>query len=210
MVWQESLYAYDSIMHYNRHAFAREPQTTTIVARDEQFQDVMGQRLELSPIDIILVEKLYSQPAKFVFGYSNKEGNDLILVFFLFKFRLKLFSFPRICFFIIQLTELNLCCQVVASYTDLRGRDRRAPSRGFAYIQPGSNLPFLFASNYSTFGLHVQSISGNLIVGDPASTNNLVKCLDHPPLGNICFEQRQLAEKNPLGSVHLTDLDISL
>lgn len=68
-------------MHYNRHAFAREPQATTIVARDEQFQDVMGQRLELSPVDIILVEKLYSRPAKFVFSYSNKEGNDLLLVF---------------------------------------------------------------------------------------------------------------------------------
>lgn len=110
---------------------------------------------------------------------------------------------------IIQYTEFNiLLCQVVAMYTDLRGRERRAPSRGFAYLQPGSNMPFLFASNYSTFGLHVQDLAGNLIVGDPASTNDILKCTDHPPLGNICFERRQLAKKNHLGLVHLTDLDI--
>jgi hypothetical protein len=67
-------------MHYNRFAFAKQPKSVTIVAKDEQFQNVIGQRLRMSPIDIMLVEKLYSHSAKHAYSHSNKDGRDLIMV----------------------------------------------------------------------------------------------------------------------------------
>jgi hypothetical protein len=88
--------------------------------------------------------------------------------------------------------------QVVALYTDLLGRERLAPTEGFVYLHPGAEMPFLFASNTSVFGLHVQDLSGAVHIGNPLDGRPIIRCLQHPPLGRICFEQQQLGERNLL------------
>ncbi|KAG7216907.1 hypothetical protein INR49_001561, partial [Caranx melampygus] len=44
-------YDYLSVMHYNKDAFSN-GNGSTIITKDPKFQDVIGQRLEVSPTDI--------------------------------------------------------------------------------------------------------------------------------------------------------------
>lgn len=68
-----AMYPYDSIMHYSRTAFSSSD-ADTIVCKDPQYQDVIGQRQRISPHDIIHLEKLYS--ARAIYKYINVQNNN--------------------------------------------------------------------------------------------------------------------------------------
>uniref|UniRef100_A0A3Q3G7S9 Metalloendopeptidase n=1 Tax=Kryptolebias marmoratus TaxID=37003 RepID=A0A3Q3G7S9_KRYMA len=68
----ETSYDYLSVMHYPKNAFTNgnEP---TIITRDPKFQDVIGQRLDMSPGDVQELNLLYkcSKCLKMYCGFSN-------------------------------------------------------------------------------------------------------------------------------------------
>lgn len=51
-------YDYMSVMHYGKNAFSN-GNGSTIITKDPQFQDVIGQRLEMSPSDVRELNLLY-------------------------------------------------------------------------------------------------------------------------------------------------------
>lgn len=51
-------YDYWSVMHYGRKAFSN-GNGSTIITTDPGFQDVIGQRLEMSPSDVLELNLLY-------------------------------------------------------------------------------------------------------------------------------------------------------
>ncbi|XP_016142338.1 meprin A subunit beta-like [Sinocyclocheilus grahami] len=55
---QDTQYDYYSVMHYDKNAFSNGNGSTIITKRPE-FQDVIGQRLDLSEYDVIELNKLY-------------------------------------------------------------------------------------------------------------------------------------------------------
>ncbi|XP_073703911.1 meprin A subunit beta-like [Garra rufa] len=55
---QDTPYDYYSVMHYNKNAFSNGNGSTIITKRPE-FQDVIGQRLDMSEYDVIELNKLY-------------------------------------------------------------------------------------------------------------------------------------------------------
>ena len=54
-----TLYDYNSVMHYGENAFTR-GNGSTIITLQPEFQDVIGQRLEMSPNDVLKINRLYS------------------------------------------------------------------------------------------------------------------------------------------------------
>ncbi|KAL7886669.1 hypothetical protein AOLI_G00043900 [Acnodon oligacanthus] len=52
-------YDYTSVMHYGQYAFSKGT-GRTIISKVPQFQDVIGQRYDLSPIDVLELSKLYN------------------------------------------------------------------------------------------------------------------------------------------------------
>ena len=51
-------YDYDSVMHYSQYAFSN-GNGRTIITNDPEFQDVIGQRLEMSSSDVLKLNRLY-------------------------------------------------------------------------------------------------------------------------------------------------------
>lgn len=51
-------YDYFSVMHYGKDAFSN-GNGSTIITKDPKFQDVIGQRLEVSPSDVLELNLLY-------------------------------------------------------------------------------------------------------------------------------------------------------
>ena len=54
-----TLYDYNSVMHYGKNAFSN-GNGFTIITLQPEFQDVIGQRLEMSPNDALKINRLYS------------------------------------------------------------------------------------------------------------------------------------------------------
>ena len=54
-----TLYDYNSVMHYGENAFSN-GNGSTIITLQPEFQDVIGQRLEMSPNDVLKINRLYS------------------------------------------------------------------------------------------------------------------------------------------------------
>jgi len=69
-------YDYMSVMHYGKYAFTN-GNGTTIVTKDPKFQDVIGQRLEMSRLDVREVNLRYSCNSSVAFkmycGFSNQK-----------------------------------------------------------------------------------------------------------------------------------------
>ncbi|XP_036928736.1 meprin A subunit beta-like isoform X1 [Acanthopagrus latus] len=67
-------YDYWSVMHYNQYAFNNGSEKT-IITKDPSFQDVIGQRLEMSPSDVLELNRLYKCKSTIAFkmycGFSN-------------------------------------------------------------------------------------------------------------------------------------------
>ncbi|XP_070690986.1 meprin A subunit beta-like [Pempheris klunzingeri] len=67
-------YDYWSVMHYGKNAFTN-GNGSTIITKDPQFQDVIGQRLELSPSDVLELNLLYKCNSTIAFkmhcGFSD-------------------------------------------------------------------------------------------------------------------------------------------
>lgn len=92
---QGTPYDYNSVMHYGRNAFTN-GNGSTIITKDPKFQDVIGQRLEVSPNDILKLNRLYScseyyQLPQLLFANSkrkkeNKSGIPLNMKKWLFLF----------------------------------------------------------------------------------------------------------------------------
>ncbi len=55
---QDTPYDFYSVMHYDKNAFSNGNGSTIITKRPE-FQDVIGQRLDMSEYDVIELNKLY-------------------------------------------------------------------------------------------------------------------------------------------------------
>uniref|UniRef100_A0A3B4Z059 Metalloendopeptidase n=1 Tax=Stegastes partitus TaxID=144197 RepID=A0A3B4Z059_9TELE len=55
---QGTPYDYESVMHYSKNAFTN-GNGSTIITKDPKFQDVIGQRLEMSPSDVLELNLLY-------------------------------------------------------------------------------------------------------------------------------------------------------
>lgn len=51
-------YDYLSVMHYSKTAFSN-GNGSTIITKDPAFQDVIGQTLEMSPSDVLELNRLY-------------------------------------------------------------------------------------------------------------------------------------------------------
>lgn len=51
-------YDYWSVMHYGKNAFSN-GNGSTIITKDPRFQDIIGQRLEMSPSDVEELNRLY-------------------------------------------------------------------------------------------------------------------------------------------------------
>lgn len=51
-------YDYSSVMHYGKNAFSN-GNGSTIITKDPNLQDVIGQRLEVSPSDVLELNRLY-------------------------------------------------------------------------------------------------------------------------------------------------------
>ena len=54
-----TLYDYNSVMHYGEDFFTN-GNGSTIITLQPEFQDVIGQRLEMSPNDVLKINRLYS------------------------------------------------------------------------------------------------------------------------------------------------------
>ena len=54
-----TLYDYNSVMHYGKNFFTN-GNGSTIITLQPEFQDVIGQRLEMSPNDVLKINRLYS------------------------------------------------------------------------------------------------------------------------------------------------------
>ena len=54
-----TLYDYNSVMHYGKDYFTN-GNGFTIITLQPEFQDVIGQRLEMSPNDVLKINRLYS------------------------------------------------------------------------------------------------------------------------------------------------------
>lgn len=52
-------YDYDSVMHYNKHAFAQNRAKLTIETMEPEDQSRIGQRIEMSPGDIQRINNMY-------------------------------------------------------------------------------------------------------------------------------------------------------
>lgn len=52
-------YDYDSVMHYNKRAFARNRAKLTIETMDPEDQGRIGQRIEMSPGDVERINNMY-------------------------------------------------------------------------------------------------------------------------------------------------------
>lgn len=67
-------YDYWSVMHYGKNAFSN-GNGSTIITKDPRFQDVIGQRLEVSPRDVLELNLLYDCNSTIAFkmycGFSN-------------------------------------------------------------------------------------------------------------------------------------------
>ncbi|XP_041797517.1 meprin A subunit beta-like [Chelmon rostratus] len=67
-------YDYMSVMHYGKNAFSN-GNGSTIITKDPQFQDVIGQRLEMSPSDVRELNLLYKCNSTIAFkmycGFTN-------------------------------------------------------------------------------------------------------------------------------------------
>ncbi|XP_062279112.1 meprin A subunit beta-like [Scomber scombrus] len=67
-------YDYMSVMHYGQNAFSN-GNGSTIVTKDPKFQDVIGQRMEMSPSDVLELNRLYKCNSTVAFkmycGFSN-------------------------------------------------------------------------------------------------------------------------------------------
>ncbi|XP_062321597.1 meprin A subunit beta-like isoform X2 [Osmerus eperlanus] len=55
----DTLYDYNSVMHYGKDFFTN-GNGSTIITLQSEFQDVIGQRLEMSPNDVLKINRLYS------------------------------------------------------------------------------------------------------------------------------------------------------
>ncbi|XP_069559845.1 meprin A subunit beta-like [Brachyistius frenatus] len=68
-------YDYWSVMHYDKNAFAN-GNGSTIITKDPKFQDVIGQRMEVSPRDVLELNLLYKCNSSIAFkmhcGFSNR------------------------------------------------------------------------------------------------------------------------------------------
>ena len=67
-------YDYWSVMHYGKDAFSN-GNGLTIITKDPKFQDVIGQRLEVSPKDTLELNLLYKC------SKCLKVGGDIIMLF---------------------------------------------------------------------------------------------------------------------------------
>uniref|UniRef100_H3C1D0 Metalloendopeptidase n=1 Tax=Tetraodon nigroviridis TaxID=99883 RepID=H3C1D0_TETNG len=69
-------YDYLSVMHYGKNAFSNGI-GPTIVTKDPAFQDVIGQRLEMSPSDVLELNRLYNctSSVAFMMGCSFSGGS---------------------------------------------------------------------------------------------------------------------------------------
>ncbi|XP_071764596.1 meprin A subunit beta-like [Centroberyx gerrardi] len=68
-------YDYNSVMHYGKNAFSN-GNGSTIITKDPKFQDVIGQRLEVSPDDMLKLNRLYRCESTIAFkmycGFYNE------------------------------------------------------------------------------------------------------------------------------------------
>uniref|UniRef100_A0A8C4QPQ7 Metalloendopeptidase n=1 Tax=Eptatretus burgeri TaxID=7764 RepID=A0A8C4QPQ7_EPTBU len=53
-------YDYLSVMHYNSKAFQKAPGLNTIITKDPHFMDIIGQRLDISELDRVQLNRMYS------------------------------------------------------------------------------------------------------------------------------------------------------
>lgn len=53
-------YDYTSLMHYGKADFGKVPGLITIITKQPEFQDVIGQRLEMSSNDVLKLNRMYS------------------------------------------------------------------------------------------------------------------------------------------------------
>ncbi|KAK6326642.1 hypothetical protein J4Q44_G00022870 [Coregonus suidteri] len=70
-------YDYTSLMHYGKDDFGKVPGLITIITKQPEFQDVIGQRLEMSSNDVLKLNRMYSCNASVAFkeycSFSDKD-----------------------------------------------------------------------------------------------------------------------------------------
>lgn len=54
-----SIYDYSSVMHYGKNAFSN-GNGSTIITNQPEYQEKIGQRLDMSPTDVLKLRKLYN------------------------------------------------------------------------------------------------------------------------------------------------------
>ncbi|XP_046891548.1 meprin A subunit beta-like isoform X2 [Hypomesus transpacificus] len=71
-----TLYDYNSVMHYGKDAFTN-GNGSTIITLQPEFQDVIGQRLEMSPNDVLKINLLYNCTSAVTFMESCSFENSM-------------------------------------------------------------------------------------------------------------------------------------
>lgn len=66
---QGTPYDYMSVMHYDKNAFSN-GNGSTIITRRPEFENVIGQRLDMSEYDAVELNRLYKCSKYFSFGFD--------------------------------------------------------------------------------------------------------------------------------------------
>ena len=203
---QNAIYFYDSIMHYPESAFCdynRVGTQKTILTNDPQYQvnDTMTFHI-LEYMAIVLGIKVLTyffvldrmsldnvqrsrQKILSLWNTCTRREHSMFSGEGMARMRFsKLWQDTQTSRFVLSHTHTHIHAHTLTLFRPFQGTERTVPERGYAWVKPGSTLPFLFATNTPAYKLYIRTESGVQI------TPTTEDCVDHVPLGRICFNSR--------------------